>query len=304
MKEKLRQEHASEFDPLKSERDSLAAKDRRTDVETEVKGLSDLGFSEAPGLLKYYRRVLLSADAEEPGAVLMSDTELHLSGDVATGATGREEISVAGALRKFVELLPRNSEGKLELSDMMLATEDARAPRRGRRGRQGNHRRSQEESGKDHRSLSHSHPQALRGAASCQEGVTSNGVEHSHIASSCRRIWRSWSIRSTLMSRHQSCSTRLLSPLMVSPESASSKAGTLAVQERHQQAVRAVHRDGGTGRSGAFSRTLSGSLTVPRSRTLRQRCGTTVSGSALTASWTGLTHQAAVRTALPTCKFT
>ena len=131
VKDTLRREHQSEVDPLKSERDSLMAKDRRTDVETEVKGLSDLGFAEAPGLLKYYRRVLLSADAEEPGAVLMSDTELHLSGEVATGATGREEISVAGALRKFVELLPRNNEGKLELSDMMLAEEDHGRPEEG-----------------------------------------------------------------------------------------------------------------------------------------------------------------------------
>lgn len=131
VKETLRREHASEFDPLKSERDSLMAKDRRTDVETEVKGLGDLGLSAAPGLLKFYRRVLLSADAEEPGAVLMSDNELHLSGEVATGATGREEISVAGALRKFVELMPRNSEGKLELSDMMLATEEHNRPEEG-----------------------------------------------------------------------------------------------------------------------------------------------------------------------------
>lgn len=131
VKEKLRQEHASEFDPIKSENDSLKAKDRRTSVEDEVKGLSDLGLSEAPGLLKFYRRVLLSADAEQPGAVLMSDNELHLSGDAATGATGREEISVAGALRKFVELLPRTSEGKLDLSDMMLATEDHGRPNEG-----------------------------------------------------------------------------------------------------------------------------------------------------------------------------
>jgi hypothetical protein len=131
VKEKLRQEHQSEFDPIKSENDSLKAKDRRSSVEGEVKTLQELGFSEAPGLLKFYRRVLLSADAEEPGAVLMSDTELHLSGDVATGATGREEISVAGALRKFVELLPRNNEGKLELSDMMLSTEAHARPEDG-----------------------------------------------------------------------------------------------------------------------------------------------------------------------------
>lgn len=125
-KEKLRQEYSEDLNPLKTENDSLKAKDRRQSVEDEVKALAAIGFSEAPGLLKYYRRALLSPDSEEPGAVLLSDSEMHLSGDVATGATGREEISVAGALRKFVELLPRNNEGKLELSDMMLTDDHGR----------------------------------------------------------------------------------------------------------------------------------------------------------------------------------
>lgn len=125
-KAQLRKEYSEDLDPLKTENDSLKAKDRRTEVETEVKGLSDLGFSAAPGLLKFYRRVLLSGDAEEPGAVLLSDSEMHLSGDDATGATGREEISVAGALRKFVELMPRNGEGKLEFSDMNLTDDHGR----------------------------------------------------------------------------------------------------------------------------------------------------------------------------------
>lgn len=125
-KEKLRQEYSESVDPLKTENDSLKAKDRRSTVEDEVKALAGLGLSEAPGLLKFYRRVLLSGDAEEPGAVLLSDSEMHLSGDAATGATGREEISVAGALRKFVELLPRNNEGKLTLSDMNLTDDHGR----------------------------------------------------------------------------------------------------------------------------------------------------------------------------------
>jgi hypothetical protein len=125
-KDKLRQEYAEGIDPLKTENDSLKAKDRRSSVEEEVRGLANLGLSEAPGLLKFYRRVLLSGDAEEPGAVLLSDSEMHLSGDAATGATGREEISVAGALRKFVELLPRNNEGKLNLSDMSLTDDHGR----------------------------------------------------------------------------------------------------------------------------------------------------------------------------------
>lgn len=125
-KDKLKAEYQVEIDPLKTENDSLKAKDRRTSVEDEVKALGGLGFDEAPGLLKFYRRVLLSGDAEEPGAVLLSDSEMHLSGDVATGAAGREEISVAGALRKFVELLPRNNEGKLELSDISLTDDHGR----------------------------------------------------------------------------------------------------------------------------------------------------------------------------------
>lgn len=131
VKARLRQEYASEVDPLKSENSSLKARDRRSTVEEDVKGLAELGFAEAPGLLKFYRRALLSPDAEEPGAILMSDSDLSLTGDAATGATGREEISVAGALRKFVELMPRNGEGKIVLSDMMLASEDHGRPEDG-----------------------------------------------------------------------------------------------------------------------------------------------------------------------------
>jgi hypothetical protein len=130
-KEQLRREYSGEVDPLKTENDSLKARDRRSSVEDEVKTLGGMGFSEAPGLLKFYRRVLLSGDAEEPGAVLLSDNEMNLSGDAATGATGREEISVAGALRKFVELLPRNTEGKLNLSDQALELEDHGRPEDG-----------------------------------------------------------------------------------------------------------------------------------------------------------------------------
>lgn len=131
VKEKLIREHQAEINPLKETNDSLLARSRKESVNTEVAQLSELGFDEAPGLLKFYRRVLLSADAEEPGAVLLSDGELELSGDEATGATGREEISVAGALRKFVELMPRNQEGKLNLSDQVHANENLNRPETG-----------------------------------------------------------------------------------------------------------------------------------------------------------------------------
>jgi hypothetical protein len=132
-KQVLLREHGAELDPLKSERDTLKATSRRQDIDGEVEALKSIGFSEAPGLLKFYRRALMSPDSEEPGAVLLSDTELGLSGEEATGATGREEMSVAGALRKFVELMPRNNEGKLQLSDMSL-TDDHGRPEDGGEG--------------------------------------------------------------------------------------------------------------------------------------------------------------------------
>jgi hypothetical protein len=135
-KQVLLREHGAELDPLKSERDTLKATSRKSEIDGEVETLKSLGFSEAPGLLKFYRRCLLSPDSEEPGAVLLSDTELGLTGEEATGATGREEMSVAGALRKFVELMPRNNEGMLNLSDMHL-TDDHGRPEDGGEGGEG-----------------------------------------------------------------------------------------------------------------------------------------------------------------------
>jgi hypothetical protein len=120
VKAQLRREHEQEVTNLSDENATLKAKDRRDSVEQEVQDLAAIGLEEAPGLLKFYRRVLLSDD-EEPGAVLLSDDEMNLSGDQATGAKGKEEISVAGALRQFVSLLPRNQEGMLNLSDQALA---------------------------------------------------------------------------------------------------------------------------------------------------------------------------------------
>jgi len=108
--------HRAEVDPLRETNQSLTAQSKKERVEQEVQKLASLGFAETPGLLKFTRRVLLSDD-EEPGAVLLSDSEMGLSGDNSTGSAGREEISVAGTLRKFIELLPTNEQGKLMLSD-------------------------------------------------------------------------------------------------------------------------------------------------------------------------------------------
>lgn len=125
VKEAIITSHRGEVDPLR-------AQSRKEKVEGEITALSNLGFSEAPGLLKYVRRVFLSDD-EQPGVVLMSDTDMGLTGDLATGATGREEQTVAGAIRKFIELMPKSEEGKLSvnLSDQASTTDDHGRPDNG-----------------------------------------------------------------------------------------------------------------------------------------------------------------------------
>lgn len=115
VKQSLIQAHRAEIDPLRDENRSLSAETKKEKVEGEIEALKGMGFEDAPGLLVWVRRVYLSADAEEPGAVLLADNELGLSGDNASGATGREEISVAGAIRKFVELMPKE-DGKLKIN--------------------------------------------------------------------------------------------------------------------------------------------------------------------------------------------
>jgi hypothetical protein len=121
VKQSLIDAHNAEVNPLRESNQSLQARERRERVNGEVEQLKSLGFEEAPGLLAYVRRVFLSADAEEPGAVLLSDNEMGLSGEVSTGATTREEVSVAGALRKFIELMPKTGDGQLavKLSDQV-----------------------------------------------------------------------------------------------------------------------------------------------------------------------------------------
>lgn len=126
---------SDEVDPLKTELGTVKARDRRTSVDAEVEALGAM-FSDdlkdnVIGLQKFYRRVLLSPDAEEPGAVLLSDNELGLSGNEATGHTGREEISAAGVLREFVKLLPRKEGEAIGLSDMASISQDHGRPSKG-----------------------------------------------------------------------------------------------------------------------------------------------------------------------------
>lgn len=118
VKAQIRQEHETDISGTVTELSTLRAQARRKDVDDEIDNLKKLGFSEAPGLLKFVRRVLLSDDSE-PGLVLLSDQEMELSGDDATGATNKEEISVAGAVRRFIDLMPKKDE-KIVLADQVL----------------------------------------------------------------------------------------------------------------------------------------------------------------------------------------
>ena len=123
VKDKLRQEHASDLDPLKTERDSLKAQTRQQTVEDEVRTLAELGFSETPGLLKFYRRVLLSPDAEEPGAVL-----LLFSRGLMEAHNRRSEFGIERVRKLLAASDCHNAEGLCtEILDSVLAHMHGRA---------------------------------------------------------------------------------------------------------------------------------------------------------------------------------
>ena len=129
-KARMRREYEAEVDPLRTENSSLKTKDRGDRVKAEILALSEAGWNKAPRALAFVRRVYLSPDAEEPGVVLFADHELGLSGDDATGATQREEMSAKKVLETFFSLLPTDKDGKLkiELSDQGDLTDDHGKP--------------------------------------------------------------------------------------------------------------------------------------------------------------------------------
>lgn len=132
-KNKLKRSYGIEVDPLKNELGILKGGSRRDSTTKYIAELSDAGLKHAPRALAFVQRVLLSPDSEEPGVVLLSDTELNLSGDDATGARTSEDMSVKQVLETFFELLPRDKDGKLamELSDQGDVTQDAGKPDNG-----------------------------------------------------------------------------------------------------------------------------------------------------------------------------
>jgi len=128
VKEQIRREHESEISGSQSTISTLRAQTKKAKVHQEVEDLKQL-FGDEPGLLKYVRRVFLSDD-EEAGLVLLTDSDMELSDDDKTGATSREEVTAAGVLRQFIELLPKK-DGKLALSDQVLLSENTERPSNG-----------------------------------------------------------------------------------------------------------------------------------------------------------------------------
>lgn len=126
VKATLKKEHQAEFDKIQAENDALKRNGRKSSVESEITALSDAGFKDQPGLLKFCRQVFLSDD-EEPGIVLLSDDDLGLTGDQATGNRGQKEMTTAETLRQFISLLPKKDD-KFHFSDQATLVEDGTPP--------------------------------------------------------------------------------------------------------------------------------------------------------------------------------
>jgi hypothetical protein len=98
------------------ENDRLKKEQRTAAVEAEVKRVQELGLSEQTGFVKLYRRLLLADDGGE--AIVLSDEN-----------TGEQRgVTITQALKTMIDALPKNTEGKIVLSDQALAAEAGTRP--------------------------------------------------------------------------------------------------------------------------------------------------------------------------------
>jgi hypothetical protein len=125
----LKEKYSDEIKAQEDENSRLRRERNKTNVTKELDDLKEIGL-EDPTLRKFLRRVFLSDD-DEPGIVLLSDSDLELSGDDAIGSHKREEKTTAQVLRDFIGLLPRNQEGKLDLGGMALEDDNHGHPKDG-----------------------------------------------------------------------------------------------------------------------------------------------------------------------------
>lgn len=126
IKEKLITSHMQETRPQR-----LAG--YKSEADAVVDRFRKMGFSEEEGctaFLKRLRRIQMSEDAHEPAAVLMSDSDLELTGEAKLDAGSREEVNLADEVVNLLNLLPGAIEGKLkiQLSEQALAAEEGERP--------------------------------------------------------------------------------------------------------------------------------------------------------------------------------
>ena len=88
---------------------SLKARTREQEAEARIDELKELGLSDRPGALKFYRQVFLSDDGG-PAVVLLSDNGQE-----------KERVTALEVLDKFIEGV-KGSDGKVNLSDQALAS--------------------------------------------------------------------------------------------------------------------------------------------------------------------------------------
>jgi membrane-associated HD superfamily phosphohydrolase len=99
----------AEANELRTQREQDAAELRASKVETRISELKDMGLEAFPGFLKAAREVYLSDDGGT--AILLSEE----------GNTSKTSLTASQIADRFIEALPKNDEGKVNLSEQILS---------------------------------------------------------------------------------------------------------------------------------------------------------------------------------------
>lgn len=107
----LSDENRGTLQAVLDENARLREEGRTKAVADEVDRVMGLGLAENTGFVKTYRRLLLAAD-DGVAAVMLSED-----------GSKQEEITLTGALKLLIDALPKNTEGKIALSEQQLITD-------------------------------------------------------------------------------------------------------------------------------------------------------------------------------------
>lgn len=105
------------IEALQNRNAELEKDQREAAVETLIGEYQEMGLSEYPGFLKEVRRALKSDDGSVAGILLADDD--HPS---------QEKVTLSQVIDRLVKALPKNDEGKIELSQQIEVTADHRRP--------------------------------------------------------------------------------------------------------------------------------------------------------------------------------